>query len=143
MISLFTRKKARTNPKADRVRKSVRVSVNRTRERMQDKLDKDDFLLSQIDEFREKAKQLQEMLSNKETKANELQSIVAEREEKAEELLNLFNFTQSVCPNIPNSRKVTQLKYDVFIALLQTLLSLKINYLLQKFTSIFKLRISL
>ena len=94
MISLFTRKKARTNPKTDRVRKSVRVSVNRTRERMQDKLDKDDFLLSQIDEFREKAKQLQEMLSNKETKANELQSIVAEREEKAEELKQILDERQ-------------------------------------------------
>ncbi len=94
MISLFTRKKARTNPKTDQRRKTVGVSVNRTRERMQKKLDKDDFLLSQIDEFREKAKQLQEMLSSKETKANELQSIVAEREEKAEELKQILDERQ-------------------------------------------------
>ena len=46
----------------------------------------DDFLLAQIDEFREKAQQLQEMLATKETKAQELQTIVSEREEKAEEL---------------------------------------------------------
>ena len=44
----------------------VRDDVNRS-ERMQEKedniqMDKDDFLLTQIDEFREKAKRLQEML---------------------------------------------------------------------------------
>lgn len=60
--------------------------VYETEERIQTNLDKDDFLLNQIDEFREKAKQLQQMLSNKESKANELQYIVEEREEKAEEL---------------------------------------------------------
>ena len=58
----------------------------RSFERMHIKVDRDDFLLAQIDEFREKAQQLQEMLSTKETKAKELQSIVSEREEKAEEL---------------------------------------------------------
>ncbi|MEE1100114.1 MAG: hypothetical protein U0K86_01350 [Agathobacter sp.] len=55
-------------------------------ERKHRKVDRDDFLLAQIDEFREKAQQLQEMLATKETKAQELQTIVSEREEKAEEL---------------------------------------------------------
>lgn len=49
-------------------------------------VDKEDFLLKQIDEFREKAKQLQELLISKESKVVELQSIVEEREEVAEQL---------------------------------------------------------
>ena len=36
---------------------------------MHEKVDKDDFLLTQIDEFRKKAQKLQEMLDTKETKA--------------------------------------------------------------------------
>ena len=49
--------------------------VNR-HERMHEKVDKDDFLLTQIDEFRKKAQKLQEMLDTKETKAKELADIV-------------------------------------------------------------------
>lgn len=94
MFSLFARKKARTNPTADHIRKPIKVSIEQTRERKNEKLDKDDFLLNQIDEFREKAKQLQEMLSSKELKANELQSIVEEREEKAEELQQILDERQ-------------------------------------------------
>ena len=53
----------------------ARDDVNRS-ERVQKKedniqMDKDDFLLTQIDEFREKAKRLQEMLNTKESKAEE------------------------------------------------------------------------
>ena len=47
---------------------------------------KEDFLLSQIDEFRERAKQLQSLLDAKETQAQELQSLVDERQEKADAL---------------------------------------------------------
>lgn len=47
---------------------------------------KEDFLLSQIDEFRERAKQLQSLLDTKETQAQELQSLVDERQEKADAL---------------------------------------------------------
>ena len=47
---------------------------------------KEDFLLSQIDEFRERAKQLQSLLDTKETEAQELQSLVDERQEKADAL---------------------------------------------------------
>lgn len=48
--------------------------------------DMEDFLLEQIDEFREKAKQLQELINTKETKVKELQELVDERESKATEL---------------------------------------------------------
>lgn len=51
---------------------------------------KQDFLLQQIDEFREKAKQLQVLMKNRETKAEELQGVVNEREAKANELDNLL-----------------------------------------------------
>lgn len=56
-----------------------------------EELEKDDLLLSQIDEFREKAKQLQTLLLSKESKALELQSLVNERQDKAEELEQLLN----------------------------------------------------
>lgn len=46
----------------------------------------DDFLLKQIDEFREKAKQLQDLINTKETKVRELQLLVDERESKANKL---------------------------------------------------------
>lgn len=51
---------------------------------------KEDFLLQQIDEFREKAKQLQKLMKNRETKAKELQGVVDEREAKASELDGLI-----------------------------------------------------
>ena len=54
-------------------------------------MDKEDFLLSQIDEFREKAKKLQQLLNTKETKVKELQNIVDEREGKAEELQTILD----------------------------------------------------
>ena len=53
---------------------------NKKRERTHKTLENNDFLLTQIDEFREKAKQLQELLLSKESKVKELQTIVAERE---------------------------------------------------------------
>ena len=48
--------------------------------------DMDDYLLKQIDEFREKAEQLQELINTKETKVRELQLLVDERESKASKL---------------------------------------------------------
>ena len=52
---------------------------------------KEDFLLQQIDEFREKAKQLQQLMKNRETKAKELQETVDAREAKASELDSLIH----------------------------------------------------
>ena len=56
------------------------------KERILRKVQKEDFLLKQIDEFKEKAKQLQSMLTTKESKVQELQSVLEEREEKAKQL---------------------------------------------------------
>lgn len=68
---------------------------NKTREeRIRVQVEKEDFLLNQIDEFREKAKQLQELLTAKESKVKELQSLVDEREGKAQELQNILNKKQ-------------------------------------------------
>ena len=68
--------------------------------KMQEKVDKDDFLITQIDEFREKAKRLQEMLNTKETKAKELSSIVEEREAKADELQQILDERQAKADGI-------------------------------------------
>lgn len=56
------------------------------RERIHREVGREDLLLNQIDEFREKAQQLQDLLLSKESKAVELQNIVDEREGKAKEL---------------------------------------------------------
>ena len=54
-------------------------------------MEKEDFLLQQIDEFREKAKQLQQLMQSRETKAKELQGVVDERQAQASELDSLIN----------------------------------------------------
>ncbi|MBQ8625556.1 MAG: hypothetical protein IJ419_05305 [Agathobacter sp.] len=56
------------------------------RERTHREVGREDLLLNQIDEFREKAQQLQDLLLSKESKVAELQNIVDEREGKAKEL---------------------------------------------------------
>lgn len=61
------------------------------RERITKEVEKEDFLLSQIDEFREKAKQLQDLLATKQNKVQELQEIVEEREGKAKELSDILD----------------------------------------------------
>ena len=48
-------------------------------ERKVNVVSREDFLLSQIDEFRERAKQLQSLLDSRETEAQELQTLVDER----------------------------------------------------------------
>ncbi|MGN0342693.1 MAG: hypothetical protein ACI4DO_07860 [Roseburia sp.] len=73
-----------------------------TMERMAEKLEKDDFLLKQIDEFREKAKKLQGLLDSKEEKAQQLQSIVDAREEKAQQLQQTLNERQSEANELLN-----------------------------------------
>ena len=72
------------------------TSIDRTikRERIQKEVGKEDYLLTQIDEFREKAQQLQELLLSKENKVMELQHIVDEREGKARELEFILNERQ-------------------------------------------------
>ena len=60
-------------------------------ERTSTEVEKEDFLLKQIDEFREKAAQLQNLLLSKESKVAELQNIVAEREVEAQQLQNVLD----------------------------------------------------
>lgn len=69
-------------------------------ERTKESVEKEDFLLSQIDEFREKAKQLQVLLASKENKVQELQSIVNEREDKAQELEHILTERQGEADKI-------------------------------------------
>lgn len=74
-------------------------------------MDRDDFLLAQIDEFREKARELQEILVTKESKAQELQSIVKEREVKADELQQILDERQGKVDGIEAevARQIDQL----------------------------------
>lgn len=74
----------------------ITTAIDRTikRERTNKELGKEDYLLTQIDEFREKAQQLQDLLLSKESKVMELQTIVDEREGKAKELEDILNERQ-------------------------------------------------
>lgn len=64
------------------------------RERTHRDVEREDYLLTQIDEFREKAQQLQDLLLSKESKVQELQNIVDEREGKAKELESILKERQ-------------------------------------------------
>lgn len=70
-------------------------AVDHIQERTVAIVSKEDFLLNQIDEFRERAKQLQNLLDTKETEAQELQTLVDERQEKAEALGEILKKRQS------------------------------------------------
>ena len=69
-------------------------------ERTPDKVEHEDFLLTQIDEFREKAKQLQELMQSKESKVQELQFLVKEREDKAQKLAKILSERQEEADQI-------------------------------------------
>ena len=73
--------------------KSSYRQMKQKEKRVSTQMEKEDFLLSQIDEFREKAKQLQALVSSKESKVRELQSLVDEREGRAAKLQNILNQT--------------------------------------------------
>ena len=76
------------------------VSPRKKLERIRRMLENQDYLLSQIDEFREKAMQLQELLVSRESKAKELQTIVEEREVKAEVLQQILDERQEKADGI-------------------------------------------
>lgn len=78
-------------------------------------LKKDDFLISQIDEFREKAKQLQALLDAKENRFKELQSIVEEREDKAKELNDVLEEKQKQADGILDGveRKIDEMTAQI------------------------------
>lgn len=66
-------------------------------------VNKEDFLIKQIDEFKEKAKQLQQLLDFKENKVEELQHIVDEREQKAQNLQNVLRVRQQEADKVNQS----------------------------------------
>lgn len=70
------------------------------RERKKRNVEKEDFLLNQIDEFREKARQLQGLLATKANKVQELHDIVTEREEKAQELSDVIEERQDAAERV-------------------------------------------
>ena len=81
----------------DRAKKTGIRTVERTlsmERKEKEEVGKEDFLLNQIDEFRMKAEQLQEMLRTKEGKLQELQTNVSDKEEKAEALNRILNEKQ-------------------------------------------------
>ena len=63
-------------------------------------IEKEDYLLAQIDEFRAKAQMLQDLMLTKESKVQELQEIVDEREVKAKELEHLLGERQKKADGI-------------------------------------------
>lgn len=69
-------------------------------ERTVDAVSREDFLLNQIDEFRERAKQLQNLLNTRETEASELETLVNERQEKADELGQILKERQEKADGI-------------------------------------------
>lgn len=86
-----------------------------SQERIHEKVAKEDFLLRQIDEFRDKAKQLQDLLISKESKVQELQSLVNEREDKAQELAHILTERQEQADLIMKdfNKKVDELSEKV------------------------------
>ncbi len=70
------------------------------RERITENVENEDFLISQIDEFREKSRQLQGLLASKENKVQQLQEIVAEREGKAKELSDMIEERQDAADRV-------------------------------------------
>lgn len=86
------------SPKKDM--QDTNLSSSDHEERTTDTVSKEDFLLNQIDEFKERAKHLQELLNTKETKADELEALVGERQEKADELDQILNERQEQLDNL-------------------------------------------
>ena len=70
-------------------------SIDHIQERTVEIVSKENFLLNQNDEFRERAKQLQSLLDTKENEAQELQTLLDERQEKAEALGEILKERQS------------------------------------------------
>lgn len=66
-------------------------------------MEKEDFLIRQIDEFREKARQLQQLMQSREIKAQELQGVVEEKEAQASELDDLIDVRRGEAEKIMNN----------------------------------------
>ena len=82
-------------------------------ERKVNVVSREDFLLSQIDEFRERAKQLQSLLDSRETEAQELQTLVDERQEKADALGQILEERQKKADGFTAEEIEVSMKEDV------------------------------
>lgn len=78
--------KMTTQGKKDKREDSQNIQDGDVQERTVGAMSREDFLLNQIDEFRERAKQLQSLLDTKESEAQDLQTMMNERQEKAAQL---------------------------------------------------------
>ena len=79
----------------DKLQKQTKIrEQDPEREKILSRMQQDDFLLKQIDEFKEKAKQLQTILVTKENKVDELQGVLEEREEQAKQLQQVLEEQQ-------------------------------------------------
>lgn len=78
-------------------------------------LEKEDFLLRQIDEFREKAKQLQQLMETRKKEAKQLQSTLSEKEEQASKLDDLITVRQDEADKIMGnvSERIDAMSKDV------------------------------
>lgn len=78
-------------------------------------IEKEDILIQQIDEFREKAKQLQQLMLSRESKAKELQNVVDEKEAQASELDDLISVRQGEADKIMGdvAEKIDTMSSDV------------------------------
>ena len=97
---------SRVEMKADSKVESVIITLEKEMTPENKNVEKEDYLLSQIDEFRAKAQQLQNLLLTKESKVQELQEIVDEREVKAKELAHILDERQKKADGI--TAEVTQ-----------------------------------
>ena len=87
--------------------------IKQERDRRQRAMKKEDYLLKQIDEFREKAKQLQLLLDAKEEKVQQLQTLVEERQDRADELEAVIHTRQSEAEKVVSG---VGLKMDQLVA---------------------------
>ncbi len=78
-------------------------------------LEKEDFLLKQIDEFREKARQLQQMMATRQSAAEKLENDLGEKEAQASELDDLIELRQNEADKIMGSvsERINAMSEDV------------------------------
>lgn len=79
----------------ERIRTYKKKKIDHSRERNVTNVQKEDYLMRQIDEFKDKARQLQTLLSDKEQEVQALESLVSDREEKAQALESLLKTKRS------------------------------------------------
>ena len=69
-------------------------------------MQKEDFFLKQIDEFKEKAKYLHNLMMTKESKVEELEGQLEEKEEKAKNLQEILNVKQEEADKLTQNVRV-------------------------------------